>query len=294
MSLPTKMAFIDSLRFQTVLSGTHSKLSAPDESCAVCMNDGPSNVVRLRCTGKHMFCQECSLDWFQSSATCPMCREVLYHQPIRQPIIEETPPPDTRPLELLETIDLFQLRRYHRLAVSQTLLPRWRQCRNSWLRWQLGDSMLEGHDEQQLLTGRNEPLQMATVVAVQYTIARAARDYPGTEQNMWEIIGAKIIDNLVNIVGVPMTGHTLRSLALEGVLPRPMDSPFSQSHYARGINHILDFIVHYGHSISHPADTSLLERDGRQTVFGRILRALRGRLRLGQRRAFRSGTGENA
>jgi hypothetical protein len=57
-----------------------------DRSCCICLNDYDSEededdvvedrMVRLPCT--HQFHEDCVLDWFNTSTTCPLCRKPAY------------------------------------------------------------------------------------------------------------------------------------------------------------------------------------------------------------------------
>ena len=36
-----------------------------------------TEMVRLNCKGRHVFCRQCMDNWFRENSTCPLCRQVF-------------------------------------------------------------------------------------------------------------------------------------------------------------------------------------------------------------------------
>jgi hypothetical protein len=48
------------------------------DQCVICFKSPRNEPVQVNCNGKHEFCRDCILQWFDEHNTCPMCRQQLF------------------------------------------------------------------------------------------------------------------------------------------------------------------------------------------------------------------------
>ena len=55
--------------------------SLAGNKCGICLDiiEVGRRMVRLGCSGQHLFCQDCVLKWFADHNTCPNCRQRIWY-----------------------------------------------------------------------------------------------------------------------------------------------------------------------------------------------------------------------
>lgn len=204
MALPSQQEFINRLK-----PLSPSALLALADNCAICMDDEVTDAIKLNCKGQHVFCTKCSLKWFESSASCPMCREVLYHRQAETDEEEELSESEEDAADeayVLELVnDVLTCPRPH-IVLHQPLVYRAARHYAWFQRVRQSYRRQRREFDHRLITVQEVPLGLAAFVAA---FALFKNLPPGTTREEWADVTDKVFGAIRWVDGLTTTARGL-------------------------------------------------------------------------------------